>query len=153
MQNYATYPSMPGALRALCPVRRGVTPGIRALCPMSSVTSIRLPWRGQYRLRLHDAGWEYLKSSRETNRSTVHILVHLSGSHSSEPRPGAQAHRCAMTQRCLPLVKRGFASGRLLAATAARNADCRTFGISGRSHDRPQESMTCRLASQTHCYC
>ncbi len=29
MQNYATYPSMPGALRALCPVRRGVTPGIR----------------------------------------------------------------------------------------------------------------------------
>eukprot|EP01043_Picozoa_sp_COSAG02_P020967 COSAG02_NODE_1051_length_14956_cov_3.414216_14_plen_72_part_00 len=29
MQNYATYPSMPGALRALCPVRRGVITGIR----------------------------------------------------------------------------------------------------------------------------
>ena len=29
VQNYATYPSMPGALRALCPVTRGVTPGIR----------------------------------------------------------------------------------------------------------------------------
>ena len=29
VQNYATYPSMPGALRALCPVRRGVITGIR----------------------------------------------------------------------------------------------------------------------------
>ena len=29
MQNYATYPIMPGALRALCPVRRGVITGIR----------------------------------------------------------------------------------------------------------------------------
>ena len=27
---------MPGSLRALCPVRRGVTPGIRALCPVSA---------------------------------------------------------------------------------------------------------------------
>ena len=29
VQIYATYPSMPGALRALCPDFRGVTPGIR----------------------------------------------------------------------------------------------------------------------------
>ena len=29
VQNYATYPSMPGALRALCPVARGVITGIR----------------------------------------------------------------------------------------------------------------------------
>eukprot|EP01043_Picozoa_sp_COSAG02_P013931 COSAG02_NODE_565_length_20246_cov_13.930163_6_plen_162_part_00 len=38
VQNYATYPSMPGALRALCPVTRGVTQGIRpyALCHRSS---------------------------------------------------------------------------------------------------------------------
>ena len=36
VQIYATYPSMPGALRALCPVIRGVTPGItriRAIGP------------------------------------------------------------------------------------------------------------------------
>ena len=33
VQNYDTYPIMPGALRALCPVRRGVTPGIRRLMP------------------------------------------------------------------------------------------------------------------------
>jgi len=29
VQNYATYPSMPGALRALCPDFRGVITGIR----------------------------------------------------------------------------------------------------------------------------
>ena len=53
VQNYATYPSMPGALRALCPVRRGVTPGIRPLCPVSeaagTAASVSQPVSGALR--------------------------------------------------------------------------------------------------------
>ena len=44
VQNYATYPSMPGALRALCPDLRGVITGIR---PYARYQGSREGWKNR----------------------------------------------------------------------------------------------------------
>eukprot|EP01046_Picozoa_sp_COSAG06_P017762 COSAG06_NODE_1216_length_10221_cov_9.567477_6_plen_159_part_00 len=85
VQNYATYPSMPGALRALCPVRRGVTQGIRpyALCqgalpaapPVAPQKAFKQPSSTANRATGRSKESFPLRSSRRGNQSHTLVLV------------------------------------------------------------------------------
>eukprot|EP01043_Picozoa_sp_COSAG02_P060050 COSAG02_NODE_7770_length_2855_cov_2.472787_1_plen_182_part_00 len=69
VQNYATYPSMPGASRAICPVTRGVTTGIR---PQLTLCWPRSPTLQRGRPRCRFATATFIVASNVV--SSMHLI-------------------------------------------------------------------------------